>query len=394
MTPNYTTVPDDVLVIGAGVIGLSLAYELAGRGLTVRLLDRGSPGGEASWAGAGILPSAPSRPRTPAEHLLALANQVHEVWSGQLRDEVGIDNGYRRSGGVYLAESAEVDLIAPLLAWAEEVGIDCRRLSSAELAELEPTLAGGLIARPGFAGGALVPGEAQIRNPWHLRALEAAAVARGVRIEPGLEVRGFVTDGGRVRGVETDLGPLSAGSVCLTSGAWTAGLLGHLGWHVPLRPIRGQIVLLSGERPLLARIVNVGRRYLVPREDGRVLIGSTEEDVGFDRQNTAEGVRGLLEFGLATAPGLSGLRVERSWAGLRPSTADDLPYLGRIPNWENAYLAAGHFRAGLQLSAATAVLLADEITGQPPTIALDSLRIDRVAQGGGNVPRSIARPSG
>ncbi len=144
-----------------------------------------------------------------------------------------------------------------------------------------------------------------------------------------------------------------------------------------IKPIRGQMVLLSLNRMIVERIVNEGARYLVPRADGRLLVGSTEEDVGFDRDTTAGAVSDLLQFAMSLAPGLEGARVERFWAGLRPSTQDGLPYLGRLPDLENAFMAAGHFRSGLQLSPGTAVVMGQLIRGEQPTIDLSQFRTDR-----------------
>jgi glycine oxidase len=144
-----------------------------------------------------------------------------------------------------------------------------------------------------------------------------------------------------------------------------------------IRPIRGQIVLLQTDRATPRHIINDGPRYLVPRGDGRVLVGSTEEDVGFDKRTTADGVAGLLEFARTLLPALGTAQFEHSWAGLRPATADGRPYLGRIPGLENAFVAAGHFRSGLTLSPGTAVVMSQLIRDQTPSIDLAPFRLDR-----------------
>ena len=146
---------------------------------------------------------------------------------------------------------------------------------------------------------------------------------------------------------------------------------------VPLKPIRGQIALLHTGTPLMRRVVNVGKRYLVPRDDGRVLVGSTEEDVGFVKHTTAEAIAELLRFGVELVPALKNAALENCWAGLRPATPDERPYLGRIPGFDNAFVAAGHFRSGLQLSPGTAVVLRQCILGQPVDIDLSAFRLDR-----------------
>jgi glycine oxidase len=153
--------------------------------------------------------------------------------------------------------------------------------------------------------------------------------------------------------------------------------LGRLGISVGMKPVRGQMVLLGGPRPNLRRIVNDGPRYLVPRGDGRVLVGSTEEDAGFDKRTTAEGVSDLLDFAVRLAPGLKSMQFEQCWAGLRPATLDGLPYLGRLPGLDNAFVAAGHFRSGLQLSPGTAVVMSRLIQGLDTTIDLWPFRVER-----------------
>lgn len=368
----------DVLIVGGGVIGLSLAYELAGAGLTVQVVERGQPGREASWAGAGILPPAQITPTAdPYEQLLRLSNELHVSWSAQLREQTGIDNCLRHCGGVYIARDTDggAELRRVAQRWREQ-GISCQELSAAELAEREPALDGGA-ASASLRAAYFLPGEMQLRNPRHLKALLAGCARRGVEVLTGVSVEEFETRHERIDRVLTSGGALSAGQVCLTSGAWTKSLLSRLGVPLGIKPIRGQIVLLNSPRPLLHSIVNEGPRYLVPRADGRLLIGSTEEDVGFEKLSTAAGVSGLLQFALELAPGLKGAQLEQSWAGLRPSAVDRMPYLGRLPRWENAYVAAGHFRSGLQLSPGTALVVGRLMRGLEPGVDLGPFRLDR-----------------
>lgn len=370
---------DDCLILGAGVVGLSLAYELAGCGLRVQIVDRQAPGQEASWAGAGILPPANYHaPSTPDEQLAFLCHELHPRWSAQLREETGVDNEFRRTGGLYLAgDKAEAELLRWVARdWAEH-GLAVEEVTTPEqLAELEPALAPARSdSRPEAA--IFLPDEAQIRNPRHLKALIAACELRGVTITPGATVEDFVVAGGKITAVRTAAGELSAGVVCLTGGSWTRDLLAKLDVDVALRPIRGQIALLNTGAQTLRRIVNVGPRYLVPRGDGRVLVGSTEEDVGFEKRNTADAIAELLRFAFALAPSLASATLETCWAGLRPTTPDGRPYLGWIPGYDNALVAAGHFRSGLQLSPGTAVLMRQLIMNETPQIDLESYRVDR-----------------
>lgn len=362
------------LIVGGGVVGLSLAYDLAQHGLHVRVIERGEPGREASWAGAGILPPAPARPLDPLEQLAALSNQLHLEWSRELWEQTHIDNGFRRCGAVYVARSeADAGRLQAFAAECAARGIAVERLDTQALAHWEPALLPG---KPPLAA-CYLPEECQLRNPRHLKALLAGCLRRGVEISRGVAADDFELRGGRVVAVRTSVGTLAADVVCVTTGAWTGPLAARLGLHAAIRPIRGQIALLASSQGIVSRIVNEGSRYLVPRPDGRLLVGSTEEDVGFDRSTTAGGVAGLLEFALGLVPGLAGAQLERSWAGLRPSTVDGLPYLGRVPELENAFIAAGHFRGGLQLSTGTAVAMSQLIRGERPLVDLSPYRVDR-----------------
>ncbi|MEX2188165.1 MAG: glycine oxidase ThiO [Pirellulales bacterium] len=385
---------NDCLIIGGGVIGLSLAYELARGGQSVTVIDRGPPAREASWAGAGILPPANvATARDGYEQLAALSCELHPRWADELRELTGVDNGYRRCGGIYVAHSlAEVDALADQAIVWRRLGIACEQLDAAAVARCEPALCANGAAP--ILAAYLLRDEAQLRNPRHLQALLAACHRLGVEIRAGVECTAFETRGDRVAGVVTNVitnvvtgvvtnvGTLSAAAYCVASGAWSGGLLRPFGVRLGVKPIRGQIVLFRMPAPILRHVVNDGLRYLVPRDDGRLLAGSTEEDVGFDSRNTAAGVQGLIDLATSLAPGLAEATIERTWAGLRPATTDGLPLIGPIAGVTNAFCAAGHFRSGLTLSTGTAVVVARLIRGEPTQIDLTSMRPDRAAHTG------------
>jgi glycine oxidase len=367
---------DDVLIIGGGVIGLSLAWDLARHGCAAHVIDRGEPGREASWAGAGIIPPAKaSASQHPYEQLRGLAYDLHSRWADELRELTGIDTGFRRCGGLHLARTpGEAGALAGWAVLLREEGIDVERLSVADLRELEPGIASGF--RTGVTAF-LLPDEAQLRNPWHLRALVAACERAGVTITPHLPITDFALDADQLTAVQTSAGPLRARQYCFTAGAWTGQVLQRLGIATGILPIRGQMVLFHCERPPITRIVNEGSRYLVPREDGRVLAGSTEEEVGFDKRTTEEAITDLTDFARGLVPALREAPIENTWAGLRPGSFDGLPYLGPLPGVTNAFVAAGHFRSGLFLSTATAVVMSQLIRGQQPQIDLAPFRVGR-----------------
>jgi glycine oxidase len=358
--------PPDVLVIGGGVIGLTAAYFLARDKLHVEVVDRGDFGQEASWAGAGILPPGnQEKAITPLDQLRAHSTALFPVLSAELRELTGVDNGYLASGG--LIRSAD-ETIADL--WRAE-GITYEPVRAEALRRLEPALA------PVVDQAFFLPGMAQLRNPRHVKALVAACQMLGVRLRPGCPVTAFERHGSRIVAVKTGAGSLAANRFLLTTGAWTDPLLEHVGWRPGIHPIRGQIVLLRTGAPVLRRIVMQEKRYLVPRPDGRVLVGSTEEDAGFDKGTTAEAVGHLLTFAVGLVPALAHAAVERCWAGLRPGTPDGLPFLGAVPGVDNLFVAAGHFRAGIQLSAATGMVIRDLVLEREPAVALEPFRLDR-----------------
>jgi glycine oxidase len=368
----------DCLIIGGGVIGLTLAFDLVQHGWKVRVIDRTEPGREASWAGAGILPPAVQLPSThPYEQLCGLSHQLHPLLAAQLRQETGLETGYRRTGGIYVARdnASERGLRDAARDWQVQ-GIAVEELNPASLHALEPGLLPGRLSEAMLAAFHL-PDEAQLRNPWHMKALLAACTARGVQIIPNSAAEKFELEGNRIRGVQTNRGLLTADRFCVASGPWSRLLMSQLGHEPAIRPIRGQMVLFQCDRPRLTRVVNEGTRYLVPRNDGRVLAGSTEEEAGFDKRTTAEGIAGLKEFAFSLVPGLAEVAVEQTWAGLRPGTADRLPYLGAVPGLTNAFIAAGHFRSGLQLSAATARVMGQLIRGETPEVDLGPFRVER-----------------
>jgi len=357
----------DVLILGGGVIGLTTAYYLARAGLRVQLLDQGDFGQEASWAGAGILPPGnPRHAKTPFDQLRARSVSQCPQLSEELKSLTGIDNGYLRSGGLEFVGDAG----HAAEEWRGE-GIDFQPLTDKEVHEREPMLAANLGA------AVFLPGMAQLRNPWHLRALIQACQMLGVALQPGQAAQSFIRDRRRVRAVQTAAGDIAADSFVVAAGAWSDQLLAGVGCRLGIQPVRGQIVLLHPDRPLLRHILLWGARYLVPRGDGRVLIGSTEELAGFDKRTTAAGVQGLLELATALVPSLAQASLEMSWAGLRPGSKDGLPYIGRVPECDNLFVAAGHFRAGIQLSPGTALLLKELLLEEPTTISSAAFRLER-----------------
>jgi len=344
----------DVSVIGGGIIGLTCAYLLAKEGFAVEVLDRGELGQEASWAGAGIIPPGnSSHAATPLDRLRAIGSEQFPTLSNELRELTGIDNGYLRCGGIEFLDAGDREA---LNLWANE-GIVFERLTLSTLRDCEPSI--GDAPAEAF----LLPDCAQVRNPRHLKALIAACKRLGVRLSPHTPVTDFRAD--------------EVGRVLIAAGAWSQVLLARSG-GIPVQPVRGQIVLLRTPTPLISRVLMFGKHYLVPRSDGRLLVGSTEEpEAQFEKANTPRAVAELTAFATRLVPALSSAEWERCWSGIRPGTTDGLPLIGPVPGMDNIYVATGHFRAGVQLSIGTAQVITELFTGRSTCVPLTAFAVNR-----------------
>lgn len=349
----------DVLICGGGVIGLTCAYQIAKSGKSVTVLDRGQPAQEASWAGAGMLP-----PGTPhrtgdanAADYSAMMSTSHDLWptlAEELREQTGLDNGFRKSGGLSVFASAEArDKSA--LAW-RAINVSAEPLEPLALTGVEKT------ASSSAGHWHTVPTLWQVRNPRHLKALLVACRMSGVVFQSGEPAEGLLKSGPRVHGVRTQHDEYHAAETVVAAGAWSTPLLKGLtpDDSLGVRPVRGQIALLNTDVPL-AHILDDGPRYVVPRGDGRVLVGSTMEYVGFDKRTTTDGLASLLELATKLCPALADATVEQHWAGLRPAAVRGRPIIGRVPGVDGLITATGHFRDGLNLSPITAKVVSDVI---------------------------------
>ncbi len=286
----------DVLIIGGGVIGLTTAYFLAREGVSVAVLDKGDFGQEASWAGAGILPPGNlGQAPTPFRQFRAHSAALFPTLSTELRDRTGVDNGYLRCGGL---EFIDTESGVATEEWHSE-GIAFEPVDDNRLHQLEPAL------RSGLGTAYYLPDMAQVRNPRHLRALLAGCQLLGVRLQPGCPVLGFEMQGQRVAAVRTEQGLEKAGKFLLAAGAWSEALLQPTGWQPGIHPVRGQIALINTGTPLFHRVLLWGPRYLVPRPDGRVLVGSTEEEAGFNKRTTTGAIGDLLSLAHRLVPRLA-----------------------------------------------------------------------------------------
>lgn len=323
----------DVIVIGAGVIGLSTALELLGAGLRVTVIERGAVGrGGASWAGGGILsPVEPADVHADVLPILRDSLAVYPDWCGELHQRSGVDPEYLVSGmNVY----APADL-ARWRGFAQHCGMAIHDMPACSSRSLQPVLS--------------LPGVAQVRSPRLLRALAASVRSRGGRIIEGESVRQLV-GWLRVTGVRTARATHSAGAVVLAAGAWSNTLCAR----AKVRPVRGEMLLLQGQIGELRHIL-VGRgRYLIPRADGNILAGSTVDHTGFEDAPSMDGRARIQRSVRELAPWLSERPVLAHWSGLRPAPIGAAPLIGWVPWKRGLLLNCGHYRLGITLAPGSA----------------------------------------
>jgi glycine oxidase len=375
----------EIVVIGAGLIGLAVAYELAKRGAEVRVFDAGEPGRGASWAGAGMLaPYTEAIEDGPFLTLCTFSLGRYPDFVAELRERTGVDPKLRRDGILEIAFDLEdATRLAARLDPLRRRGVRVCLLERRELLRLEPALAGDTLT------ALYTQDEGQVDNRRLGRALQAASGAFGVRIAGGSAVRAIEANRRRVLGVRTDEGFVAARTVINAMGAWAGQLAGvPAGAAVPVTPVKGQMLALAVPQRFLQRVVWAPGAYLVPREDGRLLVGATVEDEGFDTRVTADGLYRLLGGALRAAPALRGFAVSETWAGVRPGSADGRPYLGAT-SLDGYFVATGHYRNGILLAPATATLLADAVEGKTPALDLAPFSPSRgTAPGDGAAPGS------
>jgi len=357
----------DVLLIGAGIIGLSLAIELRKKGMRVLIVERGEPGREASYAAAGMLAAGDEIP-APLKPLAEESARMYPEFVHELEDESGLKVDLRDHGTIviscdgHLPDGAE--LLSPQRLKSLEPAVDL----SVTFGE-SPLLprAGRNEARADEKGE---QGVSPLHNQGRIcaaylpersvdpRALVAAAIRaarhREVDISSGTEVESLLVEGWRTVGVKTDKTTYSAGRVVNCAGAWAGSIAPYA---FPVNPVKGQMLAVV-DAPPLKHVVRSKKVYLVPRSDGRLVIGSTLEDVGFDKKTDADTMQHLFASAVELVPGIAQSRRNEAWAGLRPGTPDDLPILGET-SISGFFAATGHYRDGILLAPITARLMAD-----------------------------------
>ena len=344
----------EVVVIGGGVIGLSIARALALRGVRdVCLVERAGLGTEASFAAAGML--VPQAEADAADDFFALACRSRDLYpsfAAALHEETGIDIELDTTGTLYLALTEhDQDEIEKRHAWQTRAGLSVELLSIAEARELEPCISDSTLSALRF------PNDIQVENRRLLSALANSVKNLGVGIVTETSVDSLIVQENRLTGVQTSRGPISCAAAVIAAGTWSSFIK-----PTPLiEPVRGQMVCLEANPQLTRHVIYSPRGYIVPRRDGRLLAGSTSERVGFAKCVTAGGISTILRNALEISPAISNLPMVDTWAGLRPRAADGLPVLGPCDEIDGLFYATGHYRNGILLAPLTGELISEAI---------------------------------
>jgi glycine oxidase len=363
----------DVIIVGGGVIGLSVARELAVQGSSVLVLDRGNPRDATSWAAAGMLaPQSEADGASPFFDLCLASAKLYPDWANHLHEESGIDPEYADSGLLFVASTEEeLCRLKRSLEWQQSIGLKGELLSAEAAIRLEPHLTLPL------TGAIFLPDECHVTPRRLLEALTGACAGKKVEIRNGVRVLDVMEAGGRVTGVRTSAEQVVGGKVIIASGV-RSPQIGGLSPTIPVTPRKGQILSLTSDARQFTRMIRWQNAYMVPRRSGELIVGATNEDAGFDRSITPAGVGSLLEHAQQLSSHIADLPIGEIWTGLRPATPDGLPVIGAA-GVEGLFYATGHYRNGILLAPITAASVASVMENRPAPVPLEAFAPSRFA---------------
>ena len=347
----------EVVIIGGGVIGLTIARALALRGVRdVCLIERGRLGTEASFAAAGMLvPQAEADTQDDFFSLACRSRELYPAFAAALREETRIDIELDKTGTLYLAlTDHDQEEIQKRYDWQTRAGLPVELLTAAAARELESCIS------ESTRGALLFPKDVQVENRRLLTALANSVNKFGVAVVTETSVESLIIEGERLTGVQTSRGPVSCAAAVVAAGTWSSFIKSKI--PIPaIEPIRGQMVCLEAKPQLARHVIYSPRGYIVPRQDGRLLAGSTSERAGFAKCVTAGGISSILQNAQEISPEIAHLPILDTWAGLRPRSADSLPVLGPCDEIDGLFYATGHYRNGILLAPLTGELLSEAI---------------------------------
>ena len=346
----------DAVVAGGGLIGASIALELAEAGLKVGLYDAREPGREASWASAGMISPAPENPGMIPFMPISLASvALYPEFIRRVEGLSGKDVDYRQTGAFDIILEGDVEReLSTIIALQHGVGLRAEAISAEQAREMEPSLNEEVQAAIFRAD------EGSLDARMFTEGVLEAGRQRGVEIFAGNGARALKKEGGRCRGLILGRGEVEAKWTIIAAGSFSARIEG-VEAYAPVFPAKGQMVALRCEAADIQHILWLGHKYIVPRKSGRIIAGSTIERSGFDHHVTAGGIESILREAIKMVPALENAQIEETWAGLRPDSPDHLPIIGRT-DVEGLLIATGHFRSGILLTPITARLIREWVT--------------------------------
>jgi len=364
-----------VVVIGGGVIGCLTALYLHRLGASPVIMEKGRTGQQSSWAGAGILcPIHPWLYPDSFTHLIDDSLARYPALNEMLLEMTGISMQWLTSGLLIpFFDDDRIHHRDDALAWSKRFGWQVEELDAAQTIAHEPTISEQV------SGSLLWPKVGQARNPRLLAAVRKALELCGVPIREQAEVVGITeNEQGEITAVELANGDkIETDAVLLAAGSWS-GELGHqLGLNLPVEPVKGQIVLLKDQPGRVNHIIKHDDAYMVPRDDGHILVGASMERVGFQTGTTDAVVDQLLDATYRITPGLKDAEIVQKWMGFRPGSPDGMPYLGPVENHPGLWVATGHYRNGVALAPGTAEMMSRWIMGESPSLDVSDFRVNR-----------------
>ncbi len=358
----------DILIVGGGIIGMLTARELSLAGMKVTIVEQGQAGQESSWAGGGIIsPLYPWRYSDSVSVLAKWGQAFYPELIEEMLSETGLDAELIQNGLLMFDDEHEKSRV-----WAKKYQSQLQLIDRDKIAELEPELSVDL-----YEGKQAIwmPEVRQVRNPRLVKTTKNYLLKQGVKFSEQVKVTGFINKKDKVVGLTTSTGDMFADKVLVAGGAWSANLLKDM--SISVEPVKGQMILFKTVPDKIKRIILSKERYIIPRKDGRVLVGSTLEHTGFDKSTTDSARDELMQEAFRITPCLKNVEVEHHWAGLRPGSTNGIPYICAVPKVEGLYLNAGHYRNGVVLGPASARLSADLILNRQSVFNIEAYGLKR-----------------